>query len=82
MDEMFTMKLARVKAGFTQEQVAKMLGVSRNTYNDYENYNVVMKIDKGILFSQIVGIPFDDIIFFKQKYTSSVVDEWKDFLNL
>lgn len=75
MDEMFTMKLARVKAGLTQEQVAKLLGVSRNTYNDYENYNVVMKIDKGILFSQIVGIPFDDIIFFKREYTSSVVDE-------
>lgn len=72
MDEMLSMKLARVRAGLTQEQVAERLGVSRNTYNDYENYNVIMRIDRGILFSEIVGIPFDNIIFLNKNYTSSV----------
>ena len=36
------LKVARISKGFTQEQVADMLGVSRATFNTYENnpYNL------------------------------------------
>lgn len=67
-----TLKVARVNADLTQGEIAKKMKVSRNTYNDYENYKVPMRIDKAILFSKIVSIPLDDIIFLKKNYTSSV----------
>ncbi|MGT2961110.1 helix-turn-helix transcriptional regulator [Streptococcus caballi] len=73
-----TLKSARANANLTQETIAKKLGVSRNTYSDYESYNVAMRIDKAVLFSQIVSVPFDDIIFLKQNYTSSVADLTKE----
>lgn len=69
----WTLKLARTQAGLTQKELAKKLDVSTNTYNDYENYKVSMRVDKAVLFSKIVSIPFDDIIFFENNYTSSVV---------
>ena len=61
----WTLKLARTKAGLTQAELAQKLEVSTNTYNDYENYKVFMRIDKAVLFSEIVSIPFDNIIFFR-----------------
>lgn len=63
----WTLEQARVHRGFTQDYVAKRLKVSRQTYQNYENYKTIMQIPTGIHFSQIVDIPFDDIIFFKDK---------------
>lgn len=67
-----TLKMARAKSGLTQQEIAKKMGINRNSYADYEKYDVVMRMDKAILFSEIVQVPFDDIIFLKQNYTSSV----------
>lgn len=64
-----TLAMARVKKGLSQEEVANRLDVSRLTYAAYEKYKQPMRIDKAYLFSEIVDIPFDDIIFFDKKYT-------------
>ena len=55
----------------TQEEIAKKLGISRNTYMDYERYDTPMRITTAIDFCRIVDIPMDEI-FFEKKYTSSV----------
>ena len=64
-----TLKAARAQADLTQEQSAQKMGIARNTYNDYENYRTFMRIDKAVEFSEIVSIPFDNIIFLNKNYT-------------
>ncbi|MCW1057156.1 helix-turn-helix transcriptional regulator [Streptococcus anginosus] len=64
-----TLKAARAQADLTQEQIAQKMGIARNTYNDYENYRTFMRIDKAVEFSEIVSIPFDNIIFLNKNYT-------------
>ncbi|WP_431188704.1 helix-turn-helix transcriptional regulator [Streptococcus suis] len=61
----WTLEQARVHRGLSQESVARKLNVSRQTYQNYENYRTTMQISTGYRFSEIVDIPFDDIIFFK-----------------
>lgn len=61
-----TLKMARVKSGLTQEQMAVELGTNRVTYGKYENYDTSMRVDTAKKFSDIVKIPMDQIIFFKQ----------------
>jgi len=39
------MKSYRVKLGLTQDSIAKLLGVSRATYNDYETNPQMVKIE-------------------------------------
>lgn len=71
--EEWSIELARKRAGFTQEEMADKLRMSRNSYRKYENGEVIFRTDKAWEFSQIVNLPFDKIIFFKPNYTLSVV---------
>ena len=64
--EKVTLKMARVKLGLTQDEMAKELGTSRVTYGKYEKYESPMRIDMAKKFSELVKIPIDHIIFFKQ----------------
>lgn len=64
-----TIAMARAKSGLSQEEMAKKLDVNRITYAAYEKYKQPMRIDKAYLFSEVVDVPFDDIIFFNKKYT-------------
>lgn len=66
VDVEWTIKLCRTKLNLTQHEMAEKLGVSKESYQNYENYKTTMRIDLAIKFSKIVGIPFDSIIFFKQ----------------
>lgn len=70
--EKFDMRSARVKAGLTQSQVANQLKLSRKTYQEYEKGDRVLRVNVAWKFSKMVGIPFEQIIFFESKYTSSV----------
>lgn len=63
----FTLEQARKHRGLTQEQIAKMLGMTKRTYIDYEQYKRAFRIDKAFLFAEIVGIPINNIIFFNPK---------------
>ena len=56
----FTMKQARQYAGLTQAEMAKRLLA---TYRDYEHGDSLMRVDKAIEFSHIVGVPLDNLIF-------------------
>lgn len=67
-----TLEMARVRIGLTQEELAKKLGITRNTYAKYEKYKTSMRIDMAQKFSSIVGISIDNLIFFNDDYTSSV----------
>lgn len=61
-----TLKMARAKVGLTKKQMALELGVTRPTYDDYENYNTIMRIDVAQRFCDIVGVSIDDVIFQKK----------------
>lgn len=57
-----TMEAARRNAKLTQEQIAKMLGISRSYYNNMENGAVEIKPVYVLGFCQITGFKTDDII--------------------
>lgn len=67
-----SIKAARSNVNLTQSQIAKMLGVSRETYLGYEHGDKQMKISTALRFSEITNVPIDNIIFFNKNYTSSV----------
>lgn len=46
------MKAARVKAGFTQAQIAEILNISTPAYNRYENGKSPIDIDKALRFCE------------------------------
>lgn len=58
-----TMKVARVGANLTQQQVAEKMGVHVQTYGKMENNSGTVTIDEAKLFSSIVGIPISKIFF-------------------
>lgn len=72
-NDKFDIKSARIKAGFTQQEISRKLGMSRQTYQKYESGNMYFRVDTAWKFAAICKISFDSIIFFKGKYTSSVV---------
>lgn len=61
----FTIKQARQYAGYTQRDMASMLGISRDTYRKIEQSpeNATIAIAKKI--SEVVDIPIDQIFFDK-----------------
>ena len=59
----FTLKAARVNAGFTQKEVANLLGVSNLTVSNWENgvsYPNAVQIDK---ICDLYKLHYDNIIF-------------------
>lgn len=72
MDTKFDLKSARVRANLTQREMARKMGMSQTSYLRYEKGELVLRVDQAWNFSKIVGITFDQIIFFKSNYTSSV----------
>ena len=61
-----TLAAARVNAGFTQEQLAERIGVTRKTYANWENGKT--KIKPGFLyaFCVLTGFSVDDILLPKE----------------
>lgn len=57
-----TIKAARTNAGFTQEQIAAKLGISRAFYNDIETGRVEAKPVYIYAICQVTGFSTDDII--------------------
>ena len=58
-----TVKQARLLAGYTQKQIAELLGVHMLTYWKWEKNPGKMSISTAKKFSEIVGRKFDEIIF-------------------
>lgn len=61
----------RKEKGFTQEQMAKTLKVTRATYSNYENGYRNPSIKKVIEIKKILGI-VDDVFFLQDEDTISV----------
>ena len=58
-----TPKMARVGCGLTMEDVAAQMGIHPQTYSKLEANPLRMTIKEAQQFSEIVGIPIDDIFF-------------------
>lgn len=58
-----TMKQARIGANMTQAVVADKMGVHPTTYLRMEKHPEDLTIKQAFLFSKIVGVKFDDILF-------------------
>lgn len=59
----FSVKQARQYAGLTQVQVAQKLGISRDSYRKIEISPETASIAIAKKFSEVVGIPIDQIFF-------------------
>lgn len=60
----FTLREARLRSGLTQAEIAEKLGMHEKTYQKYESYKQVLRIDQGVHFSEITKVPFERIVFF------------------
>lgn len=58
-----TLKAARVNVNLTQEEVAKKVGKTKNTIQNYENGKSVPDIEMGKRLASLYGVSVDDLIF-------------------
>ncbi len=63
----FSIEQARNYSGLTQVEMAKKLGISVGRYGQIENGTNYFRMDEAHHFSEITGIPMQNIIFFGQK---------------
>ena len=61
-----TLKAARVNAGYTQEEAAKSLGISRGTLRSYEMYKTKPDIEMAKRIAILYGTAVDCIIFLRK----------------
>lgn len=54
---------ARVNANFSQDQVARLLKISKNTLVNWEKGNSEPKVDQAIKLSELYRLPLDAIRF-------------------
>lgn len=59
-----SLKSARVNAGYTQKEVATILGVSNKTVNSWEKGISYPKADKVDAICKLYGVSYDNINFF------------------
>lgn len=69
----YTMKMARIKAELTQEEVAEKMHICRDKYRKLEANPEKVTIEEALAFCQIVNLPLDDIIFLPNDSTLSGV---------
>ena len=60
-DLRISLAAARVNAGMTQEQVAKIMQISKTTIVNWENGKVIPKIAQLSYLSNLYQIPIDNI---------------------
>lgn len=58
-----TVKMARCKAGLTQDEMAEKMGLHVQTYRKIEKNPQQTTIEQGIRIAEITGCGFDDIFF-------------------
>lgn len=58
-----TLRAARVNAGYTQGEAARLLGVSNRTLCQWESGRVMPKIDKIDKICELYKISYDNLIF-------------------
>ena len=63
--ERISLKSARMMRGITQSEMAKLLGVHRNTYVNWEEHPEDISIKRADEICRILRLTADDIIFFE-----------------
>lgn len=58
----FTLKDARINAGYTQKEAAIKLGVAESTIVRWENNRCPIKIESFLKLSHLYGIPIQDFL--------------------
>ena len=58
-----SLKAARVNAGHTQKDAAKLLNISNKTLGDWENGRAFPKVDKVEELCALYNVSYDDLIF-------------------
>lgn len=63
MSDKITLKAARINAGYTQEDVAKLMGVRRETISNWEDNIRIIKLGSLIKLCELYKKNIDDIFF-------------------
>jgi transcriptional regulator with XRE-family HTH domain len=58
-----TLEAARVNAGLTQKEAAKLLGISNKTLGDWENQRSYPGVNMVPRITEVYGVPYDHINF-------------------
>lgn len=67
------LKMLRVENGYTQEAVAKMLGVSQQMYSKYERSDTMMDSDTLVKICDIYGVSADYVLGIDKQPSQRVV---------
>lgn len=68
-----TLKAARVNAGLTQNEAAKLIGISKTTLCKWENFITFPTVDFLPLIEKAYSIKYDDITFLPSDSTLNVI---------
>ena len=60
-------KELRVERGWTQEQLAEAVGVSRQSINSIERNRYIPSLPLALLFARVFGVPTDDLFKLEKK---------------
>lgn len=60
-DLKISLAAARVNANMTQDDVARAMGVSKNTVVAWEKYKTEPTVSQGKKLSELYGLPLDNI---------------------
>lgn len=63
MPDKFTVKQARLYAGFTQQGISRKMGIDVGTYRRIEETPEKASVENAKKFCAITGIPIDQIFF-------------------
>lgn len=67
-----TLKALRVNLGLTQPEMAKLVGVSKDTWYNYENYKTFPDVPVIERITKQTGVDYNDIIFLPPDYGLTV----------
>ena len=63
-----SLRAARVNAGFSQKQVAVLLGISNKTLSHWENGDTFPSAEKIERLCEIYNLSYDEINFLPKKF--------------
>lgn len=59
---MYRFKVLRIQAGYSQKQVADLLGVSRSTYEHYENETRELNFSQAVQLAHIFNCDLNSLV--------------------
>lgn len=72
-----TLKMLRAKKDWSQREAAERIGVSAQTWNNWEKQNSFPDVPKIKKIEEVFGISYDEILFFDVEHGLTVNDRKK-----